>query len=148
MTLKEIKELAMFQYNMDGEDAGDFLPYLVTYVNEGYDRMVRAWTGGRHGGGTDYPYLSGDEDVPRVPERYHKPLCDWATWCLYRNGNGAKQQRGFQYRYSFEEALAEMMSEGGALGDLSADLDGDGLNDETGEPVPTQQYRQFYNIPR
>ena len=35
-----------------------------------------------------------------------------------------------------------------ALGDLSADLDGDGLNDETGEPVPTQQYRQFYNIPR
>lgn len=148
MTLREIKELAMFQFNMDGDDASEYLPFLVTYINEGYDRFIRAWTGERHAGGLDYPYLKGDNDVPLIPERFHKPLTDWATWCLYRNGNAAKQQRGFQYRSSFEEALAEMLADGGKAGDLSGDLDGDGIDDTTGEPVPTQPYRQFYNIPR
>ena len=148
MRLKAIKDLCMFQFNMDGDDASEYLPFLVTYINEGYDKFVRAWTGGRHAGGLDYPLLAEDNDVPLIPERYHKPLTDWATWCLYRNGNSAKQQRGFQYRTAFEEALAEMLSEGGEKGDLGGDLDGDGYDDTTGEPVPSQQYRQFYNIPR
>lgn len=148
MNLGEIKNLAMFQFNMEQEDVREYLPFLVTYVNEGYDRFVRAWTGDRHAGGTDYPYLAADTDVPQIPVRFHKPLTDWATWCLYRNGNQAKQNRGYEYRNSFELALAEMLNDGGEKGDLSRDADGDGVDDETGEPVPTQQYRQFYNIPR
>jgi hypothetical protein len=148
MTLAEIKNLAMFQYNMEPGDEAEYTPFLIAYINEGYDRFVRAWTGERHAGGTDYPLLTADGDVPRIPERYHKPLTDWATWCLYRNGNSAKQQRGYEYRRSFEEALAAMIADGGEKGDLSGDADGDGLDDETGEPVPAQPYRQFYNIPR
>ena len=148
MRLAGIKQLAMFQCNMDAEDEREYLPFLVSYINEGYDRLVKAWTGGRHIGGEDYPELTGDNDVPNLPERFHKPLADWATWCIYRNGNAAKQQRGFQYRTAFEEALAEMLAEGGKAGDLSGDLNGDGYDDTTGEPVPAQPYKQFYNIPR
>ena len=138
----------MFQLGMDGSDASEYLPYLVTYVNEGYDRLVRAWTGDRHIGGEDYPALKSDYDTPLIPERFHKALTDWVTWCLYRNGNAQKQQRGYQFRSAFEEALADMMRDGAQNGDTSGDLNGDGIDDTTGEPVPKQQYRQFYNIPR
>ena len=41
MTLAEIKNLIMFQTNNDKDDLGDYLPYLMDYINEGYDRLVQ-----------------------------------------------------------------------------------------------------------
>ena len=36
MTVGEIKNAVMFQTNNDTDDVGDFLPYLMDYINEGY----------------------------------------------------------------------------------------------------------------
>ena len=44
MTVGEIKNAVMFQTNNDTDDVGDFLPYLMDYINEGYDLLVFAYT--------------------------------------------------------------------------------------------------------
>ena len=132
MTLAEIKNQIMFQTNNDEDDIEDYLPHLVDYINDGYDRMVKVWTK-NHAPQESYPLLEDDTDEPQTPAWTHRYLCDWATWLVYRNGNPQKQNRGMAYRASFEEALARIAGEGGA----------DGLNDD-GTNV---QYRYFRNIP-
>ena len=44
MTLAEIKNQIMFQTNNDEEDITDYLPHVVDYINDGYDRLVKVWT--------------------------------------------------------------------------------------------------------
>jgi hypothetical protein len=43
MTVGEMKQFVMYQTGNDAEDAGEFLPYLMDYLNEGYDRLVFAF---------------------------------------------------------------------------------------------------------
>ena len=144
MTVKEIKAFVMHQHlDMDMSDVDAYIPFLLTYINEGYDKLVKAWAN-RRVGETDCPILETDNDSPKIPERYHKALCDWATWCLYRNGNQQKQGRGQAYRYAFEEALTDILNAGGEA--AAGDADGDGLVDRTGMPV--EDIRHFHGIPR
>lgn len=141
MTLAEIKSRVMFQTNNDDEDVGDYLPHLVDYINDGYDRLVFAWAKA-HCGNEEWPWLEepeeGDEDsgvdVPKTPEWTHKYLADWATWLVYRNGNPQKQQRGYAFRNAFEEMLSKLQGSGGMNG-----------IDENGNQII---YKNFRNIPR
>ena len=143
MTVKECKDFIMHQFmSMEPEDVQAYLPHLMIYLNEGYDKLVYAWAN-EHAGHTDFPMLKEDSQTPNIPERYHKALCDWATWCMYRNGNAQKQQRGYEYRRAFEEALAEMENSGGEA--VLGDADGDGFIDRTGERVA--DIRHFHSIP-
>lgn len=132
MTVAEIKNRVMFQTNNDTDDLNDFLPYLLGYINEGYDRLAYAYAGMHLSGtGTDeYHTLTSDTDVPAIPVRYHPAIADFATWLVYRNGNIQKQNRGTAFLRSFEEYLAQIRNEGGAVGE------------ENGKP------RNFFNIPR
>lgn len=133
MTFAEIKDHVMFQSNNDAEDIEDYLPHVNDYINEGYDRLVKAWSK-NHIPQTDYPKLVEDTDVPQLPDWTHRAIADWATWLVYRNGNPQKQNRGMAYRYAFEEILAKIADGGGA----------DGLNADGTQ----KQYRNFINIPR
>lgn len=133
MTFAEIKEQVMFQTNNDPEDVGDYLPHLNDYVNDGYDRLVKVWTKS-HTPQAEYPRLSADTDVPNLPVWLHRPLCDWATWLVYRNGNPQKQNRGMAFRSAFEEVIAQILGEGGAAG--------------VNEDGTSVQFKNFRNIPR
>lgn len=132
MTLGEIKNQIMFQTNNDAEDIGDYLPHLIDYINEGYDRMMNVWNK-NHVPTIEYDRLEIDPDEPQLPEWTHRALCDWATWLVYRNGNPQKQQRGYAYREAFERVLAMIADEGGENG-----------VDENGNRI---QFRNFRNIP-
>ena len=134
MTLAEIKDHIMHQTNNDAEDIDDYLPHVIDYINEGYDRLVKVWTKTQHVPSTEYPRLDADTDAPNLPEWTHRAICDWATWLMYRNGNPQKQNRGLYYRQSFEDVVARIAGEGGAAG-----LNADGT---------VKQYRNFINIPR
>lgn len=127
MNVFHIKNAVMFQTNNDADDLNDFLPYLMDYINDGYDRLVYAYAG-VHPHQTDegYPPLAADQDEPRLPSWMHRALVDWATWMVYRNGNPQKQNRGYPYRAAFEETLGRISAEGGKGGKV----------------------RQFKNIPR
>lgn len=104
MTLAEIKNLIMFQTNNDKDDLGDYLPYLLDYINEGYDRLVQAWCGSRVSVDSDvYTPLRHDKSQPETPDWTHKAIADWATWLVYRNGSPDKQNRGSVFRSSAEE---------------------------------------------
>lgn len=117
MKVNEIKNEVMFQTNNDADDLGDFMPFLMDYINEGYDRLVYAWDKQHVATDSeDYPPLYGDEDVPNLPEWAHRALADWATWLVYRNGNPQKQQRGYPYRSAFDEILNKITQEGGKNG--------------------------------
>ena len=133
MTLSEIQEQVMFQTNNDSDDLGDYTPHIDDYINEGYDRIVILWDN-MHVPCTDYPRLENGTDVPNLPEWLHRYLADWATWLIYRNGNPQKQQRGMQFKYSFEEALNKISGMGGKNG-----------LDENGNP---KKYKNFIHIPR
>ena len=134
MTLAEIKAQIMFQTNNDEEDIGDYLPHVVDYINDGYDKLVKAWTKSP-APQADYPWLSEDTDTPQLPEWLHRYICDWATWLVYRNGNPQKQNRGRAYYESFMLILNQIEGEGGA----------NGIDSETGMNI---QYRNFRNIPK
>ena len=135
MTLEEIKSRVMFQTNNDDEDVGDYMPHLVDYINDGYDRLLDAWAG-EHINTAGYPALVDDDPSPSpaVPDWIHPYLADWATWLVYRNGNPNKQQRGYAFRSSFDEMLAKVRNEGGLNG-----LNSDGT---------LKKYKYFRNIPR
>jgi len=132
MTLAEIKDEIMFQHNDDAEDVGDYLPHLLDYINEGYDRLMSAWE--KNHIPVKHERLSWDFDVPALPEWTHRAICDWATWLIYRNGNPQKQQRGMAFRAAFEDILHQIADEGGA----------EGIN----EDGTRKQYKYFRNIPR
>ena len=133
MTLAEIKAQIMFQTNNDEEDIEDYLPHVVDYINDGYDRLVKVWSKSHIPSG-DYEKLMYDTDEPQLPEWTHRAICDWATWLVYRNGNPQKQQRGMAYYNAFMEILAKISDEGGASG-----------LDENGNQIV---FRNFRNIPR
>ena len=134
MTLKEIKEQIMFQTNNDADDLGDYEPHISDYINEAYDRIVVVFDH-QHVSTTSemYPPMSEDTDDPNLPEWMHRYIVDWATWLIYRNGNPQKQQRGYQFRQTFEMFLAMVAGQGGK----------DGMNDD-GTLV---RYSNFINIP-
>ena len=142
MTLTEIKNRVMFQTNNDAEDVGDYLPHLVDYINDGYDRLVVVWAKS-HVPSDDWPALrelnEGESpsdppvDVPLTPEWTHKYLADWATWLVYRNGNPQKQNRGAAFYSAFREVLNRINSEGGAAG----------INEDGTRKI----FSQFRNIP-
>jgi phosphatidylethanolamine-binding protein (PEBP) family uncharacterized protein len=134
MTVSEMKDQIMFQTNNDTEDIEDYEPYVLEYLNDGYDRLVMVWAK-QHVSKTNatYPALSADIDVPATPEWTHRYIADWATWLVYRNGNPQKQQRGYAFRANFLEMLAKVAEEGGAAG-----LNEDGTQ---------KTYRNFINIP-
>ncbi len=115
MIMGQIKERALFQTGNDADDLADFLPFLDQYVNDGYDRLLHAWEK-KHVGDDGFPVLSGDGDTPLLPDWAHDAVADWATWCLYRNGNPQKQQRGMIFAQSLEEMVARLYAEGGAKG--------------------------------
>ena len=107
MTLKELKEHIMFQTNNDADDLGDYLPHIVDYINEGYDKVVTDWCGEHVSVDSDnYTPLSHDKSQPDTPDWTHRAIADWATWLIYRNGSSVKQNRGMQYRYAAETLLA------------------------------------------
>jgi hypothetical protein len=132
MTLGDIKDMVMFQTNNDKDDLGDFLPYLETYINDGYDRLTVAYAGEHSGADSDtYPPLRNDKASPELPDWCHHAIADWATWLVYRNGNVQKQNRGYQFRSAFSEV------EGRLRGMTS-----------TEKGVPTSSKRYFINLPR
>lgn len=119
MTVGEIKALVMFQTNNDAEDVADYLPYLGSYLSEGYDRLVYAWAGIHPtDDGEEYQTLTDDNQEPKLPEWLHKSIADWATWLVYRNGNPDKQNRGYAFRTSFEETLRQIAAQGGKAGSV------------------------------
>jgi len=126
VTVSEIKNEVMFQTNNDTDDLGDYLPYLMDYINEGYDRLVYAYAQVHLAPDTDYVKLALDTDVPAIPAWTHRALADWATWLVYRNGNPQRQNRGYPFRSAFEEVEAKIIAQGGAHG----------------------RVRNFFNIPR
>jgi hypothetical protein len=115
MTVGEIKSLVMFQTNNDADDLGDFMPYLLGYINEGYDRLIHAYAG-QHVGDDGVDPLKADSDIPQLPAWSHKGIADWATWLIYCNGNAQKQNRGFAFRSSAEETVVRITSENGKNG--------------------------------
>ncbi len=132
MTLGEIKDQVMFQTNNDAEDVADYLPHLVDYINEGYDKLMNVWNKNHIPAG-EYDRLEIDPDEPELPEWTHRALADYATWMIYRNGNPQKQQRGMAFRAAFEEVLSRIAGEGGAAG----------MNDDGTRII----YKKFRNIP-
>ena len=132
MTLADIKAMVMFQTNNDADDLGDFLPYLETYINDGYDRLAVAFAGEHVSADSEeYTPLQNDKSAPSIPEWAHQAIADWATWLIYRNGNTQKQNRGYQYRTQFAEVEAKLR------GMTSA---------EKGLTAPVGRY--FINLPR
>ena len=102
MTLSDLEDRALFQSNNDPEDLTDFIPALVDYINEGYDRLLLAFNNKHLTESTgDYPALSGLTDTPKLPEWAHMAIGDYATYCIYRNGNPSKQQRGQEFLAAF-----------------------------------------------
>lgn len=114
MTVGEIKNAVMFQTNNDTDDVGDFLPYLMDYINEGYDLLVFAYTDTHltSNPGAAYAPLHENGETPALPAWMHHAIADWATWCVYRNGNSQKQQRGYAFRSAFDEVCQKIVAEG------------------------------------
>lgn len=134
MTVEEIKNRVMFQTNNDIDDMEDFMPYLMGYINEGYDRLVYAFADVHLSDNPDdiYQDLTDDMDEPALPVRFHPAIADWATWLCYRNGNPQKQQRGIPFKNAFEDMLLQAKEE-----HVSADGDTSG-----------KRIKHFFNIPR
>lgn len=120
MNVGEIKQLIMHQTNNDADDLGDFMPFLMTYINDGYDRLVYAWAK-QHCSPEDetYVFLQQDTDLPALPEWAHRAIADWATWLVYRNGNPQKQSRGISFMQAFQDTLTRMISENGERGKIT-----------------------------
>ena len=119
MTLDEIKAQVMYQTNNDADDLPDFEPHLTDYINEGYDILVQNYTGEHvpsNNNGVLYSLLAAGSDVPRLPEYSHRGLVDYATFCVYRNGNAVKQNRGMAFYSAFLEVCGKLKYERGGSG--------------------------------
>lgn len=117
MTVTQIQKEVMFQTNNDADDLGDYMPYLMDYINEGYDRLLQAFRGEHLGGEDDpVPPLERGDEILLLPPWTHRALVDWATWLVYRNGNPQKQSRGYPFRNAFEETVAKITAAGGNAG--------------------------------
>lgn len=109
MLFGQMKNQVMHQTGNDLDDLGEFMPYLAGYLNEGYDRLVYAYSGA-HAGSKEYPWLENDGAEPKLPEWCHAAIADWATWLVYRNGNPSKQNRGSVFRSSFAETESRVLA--------------------------------------
>ena len=117
MTLDQIKSQVMFQTNNDKDDLPDFEPHLTDYINEGYDILVMNYTDQHVASDSEeYPPLSQEMDIPRLPEYTHRGLADYATFCVYRNGNAVKQNRGMAFYSAFLEIVGKLKYERGGIG--------------------------------
>lgn len=115
MTVREIKEAALFQSHNDIEDIEDFRPVLAEYLDEAYDRLVYAYANEHPEDGSEtWPKLKHDGDLPRTPEHTHLYLVDWVTWRIMSIGSTAKQQQGLVFRQAFEQGLLKTKEEGTA----------------------------------
>lgn len=117
MTLKDLREHALYQSNNDPEDLSEFNPALDSYINEGYDKLTMAYDklhldDEAEDGTIPYPTLEQETDVCQLPEWVHRPLGDYATYMIYRNGNALKQNRGMLYLQAFESAKRRLAEEG------------------------------------
>lgn len=110
MTVEQIKNAVMFQTNNDTDDVGDFTPYLLDYINDGYDRLLYAYASEHTSdvADADYPRLSAETDVPLVPVWAHSAIVDYATYKVYQNGNATKQNRSVQFLGAFREIQSKL----------------------------------------
>jgi len=97
----------MFQTNNDKDDVGDFEPFLLDYINEGYDTLLYDSLS-VHVGDTSYPLLEDDTDEPELDAWIHGAIADYATYRVYLNGSAAKQNRGFLYLSRFNKAKSAL----------------------------------------
>ncbi|MBP3647981.1 MAG: hypothetical protein J6K55_16370 [Clostridia bacterium] len=114
MTLEEMKQQVMFQTGNDADDLGDFLPHVVDYLNDGYDRLMFAHCGIHVTIDGAVMPLVHDKSMPELPQWAHAAIADWATWRIYRNGAAARQARGLAFRASFEETERRLRNESAA----------------------------------
>lgn len=141
MNLAEIKAAIMHQTNNDADDLGDFLPFLVDYINEGYDRLVHAFAEQHVSADSDeYTPLKNDKSAPNLPDWLHRYVADWATWLVYRNGNAQKQNRGYAYRNAFLEVEARLR--GMTLAEKGFD------ESSAVAKAANNKKRYFFNLPR
>lgn len=128
---------AIYQFNADWDDYEDYAPHVDAYVNDGYDQVLYALTDYHLDDLPVFPTLTTDnpEEVPKVPQWTHFPIADYATYCMYRNGNPQKQQRGQEFLRRFMDCLSK-------CGDLKGKCS---VNTETGELTFRQSLPQFHN---
>ena len=112
MTLEQMKQRVMFQTGNDAADLGDFLPYLVDYLNDGYDRLLFAHCGMHLSDGGVFQPLRHDKSTPELPDWAHEAIAEWATWLICRNGAPGRQNRGLLVRASFEETERRLRAQG------------------------------------
>ena len=121
MTLKQLLAAVLFETGNDADDLGDFQPHLTDYINEGYDRLVKAFTGEHVSEESEnYPPLVHEKSQPCLPSWAHRAIADYAAWMIYRNGSVQKQSRGHAFLRSFEEATAKLRNEAGRRSTSSA----------------------------
>jgi hypothetical protein len=78
-----MKQFVMYETGNDAEDEAEFLPYLMGYLNEGYDRLVYAFAREHvEDGSQSFPALAEDVDAPRLPSWAHPAIAHWAAWCV------------------------------------------------------------------
>ena len=111
MTLEQLKQQVMFQTGNDEADLGDFLPHIVEYLNDGYDRLMFAHCGAHVSNSSPFAPLRHDKTTPELPDWAHSAIADWATWLIYRNGAPNRQNRGLAFRAAFDEAERKLRSE-------------------------------------
>lgn len=121
-TLQDMRETALFQYNVDIEDGEEYQPDLDGYVNEGYDLLLFALTD-IHLGEEPLPLLVQDGDECKLPYWCIRGVADFATYNLYRNGNPQKQSRGDRFLQAFLDVrrMCEQYKNGG---DVTVEDDG------------------------
>ena len=117
MTLKDLREHALFQSNNDAEDLSEFNPALDKYINEGYDKLTMAYAKlhldqTKEDGTTPYTTLANTTDAVQLPTWCHRAIGDFATYMIYRNGNALKQNRGIPYYEMFMRAKMMLEREG------------------------------------
>ncbi len=112
MNVSEIKAFVLFETGNDQEDAAEFEPFLLDYINEGYDRLAFAYAKKHVEAGGEYLPLQSGDDEPNLPAWTHTAIANWAAWCVFRNGSPGRQNRGLAYRAAAEETAARIL--GGA----------------------------------
>lgn len=111
MTLTDINARVMHQIGTDTSDLEEYLPFIEEYVYEGYDRLVYAYTKAHPTTENDQMPLSDERLAATLPEWSHGALADYATWCLYRNGNQTRQSRGQPFLSDFYRMEARLQNE-------------------------------------
>lgn len=139
MTFEAMMQRAIFQYNADWDDYEDYAPHVDAYVNDGYDQVLYALTKYHLDDVPVFHTLDAVEDAqnePKVPQWTHLPICDYATYLLYRNGNPQKQSRGREFLDNFLKCIQKCQNLAG-----SATVD-----TETGEITFSQTAPRFFNL--